>query len=78
MCPMSSKPPEQSGKAAGNSYLKNSYFGAHIQPLIKAEGRTLFSAFAADIKRLVVRDKNRTTPDRYLQARRFISSVTVI
>ena len=43
MCPMSSKPPEQSGKATGNSYLKNSYFGAHIQPLIKAEGGTLFS-----------------------------------
>ena len=43
MCPMSLEPPEQSGKAAGNSYLKNGYFRTHIQPLIKAGSSTLFS-----------------------------------
>lgn len=43
MCPMSSKPPEQSGKSASDSYLKNSYFQTHIQPLTMAEGGTLYS-----------------------------------
>jgi len=44
MCPMSSKPPEQSGTPAPNSYLTNRYFCTHIQPVIKAEGGTLYSA----------------------------------